>query len=305
MIDTSTTGLVEGPELKGLTARAIAHLAASAAVHLSGGLATGKTVLAMHLAASLGRPVILIQGDEQMGRTGLMGRDAGPRRGLDTDHYIHSILRMEESVRPVGEEDRLLAACQHGHTLIYDDFTRSSTEANSILNSVLGEGILHFSSRSRGGPAYVRVHPDFRLILTSNPQEAASSYSHLALLDRLATLRLDTYCLETEIAIVASKSGLPKDEVRNVVDLVRMIRVGGDTGDQPSIRASIAISQILAHMGARACPEDETFLWVCRDVLGDSICRLAQEGEFLPAHVMDEILGRLYIESTDFSAAMA
>ncbi len=304
MIDGPITGLVDSPELKSLTTRALAHLAANSAIHLSGWMASGKTVVALNLAASLGRPVVLMQGDARIGRAEILGREVASRRAQDTDHYIHSILRMDEPVRPIGEDDRLAAACQQGHTLVYDDFTRSSPEANSVLNSVLGEGILHLANRSRAGQPYLRVHPDFHLILTSNPQESIIDHSHSALLDRVVTVRLDAFSLQTEISIVSAKSGLGIEDVRGVVDLVRMLRVISEHGDQPSIRASIAIARVLAQLGAKACHDDDIFRWVCRDVLGDSIARLAASEEALPVSIVDEILERLCQESSYFSAAM-
>ncbi len=305
MIDGSLTGLVESPELKSATTRALAHLSANSAVHLSGPVASGKTVVALHLAAALGRPVILMQGEPRIGRSEILGRELPGRRTQDTDQFIHSILRMDETVRTIGDEDRLAAACQHGHTLVYDDFTRSSAEANSILNSVLGEGILHLANRSRAGQPYLRVHPDFHLILTSSPQELSVSHSQRALMDRLVTVRLDSYSLQAEVAIVAAKSRLGLEDVQSVVDLVRMLRVVSEHGDQPSIRASIAIARVLAQLGARARHDDDNFRWICRDVLGDSIASLAGSEESLPTGVVDEILERLCQESSDFSAAMA
>lgn len=304
MTDGSLTGLVESSELNSTTTRALAHLTANSAVHLSGPMASGKTVLALHLAANLGRPVILMQGDPRYGRAEILGRELSGRRIQETDQYIHSILRMDEAAKSIGEEDRLAAACQHGHTLVYDDFTRSSAEANAVLNSVLGEGILHLSSRSRPGQPYLRVHPDFHLILTSNPQESSLNHCHNALLDRVVTVRLDPYSLKAEVAIVAAKARLPVEEVQRVVDLVRMLRVVSEHGDRPSIRASISIARVLAQLGAKARYNDDTFRWVCRDVLGDSIARLAASEEALPAVVLDEILERLCQESSDFSAAL-
>jgi nitric oxide reductase NorQ protein len=304
MTDGSITGLVESPELNSITTRALAHLTANSAVHLSGPMASGKTVLALHLAANLGRPVILMQGDPRYGRTEILGRELSGRRIQETDQYIHSILRMDEAAKSIGEEDRLASACQHGHTLVYDDFTRSSAEANGVLNSVLGEGILHLSSRSRPAQPYLRVHPGFHLILTSNPQEASLNHGHNVLLDRVVTVRLDPYSLKAEVAIVAAKARLPVEEVQRVVDLVRMLRVVSEHGDRPSIRASISIARVLAQLGAKARYNDDTFRWVCRDVLGDSIARLAASEEALPAVVLDEILERLCQESSDFSAAL-
>ena len=41
---------------------------------------TGKTTLALHLAAQLGQPVTLIHGDDEFGSSDLVGNDHGYRR---------------------------------------------------------------------------------------------------------------------------------------------------------------------------------------------------------------------------------
>ena len=56
---------VSTPYIGELTDRALAYLKAGFAVHFAGPAGTGKTTLAFHVAARLGRPVTLIHGDDE------------------------------------------------------------------------------------------------------------------------------------------------------------------------------------------------------------------------------------------------
>ena len=58
---------VQTPAVQSLANRAFAYLRAGYPVHFSGPAGTGKTTLAMHVAAKLGRPVLLIHGDDEFG----------------------------------------------------------------------------------------------------------------------------------------------------------------------------------------------------------------------------------------------
>ena len=54
---------------------------------------------------------------------------------------------------------------------------------------------------------YLRVHPDFTAIFTSNPEEYAGVHrSQDALRDRMITMDLDHFDYETEVAITLAKS---------------------------------------------------------------------------------------------------
>ena len=66
-----------------------------------------------------------------------------------------------------------------------------------------------------GEEAYLRVHPNFSAIFTSNPEEYAGVHkAQDALRDRMVTIDLDYMDKETEVAICQAKSGLPKKRQR-------------------------------------------------------------------------------------------
>ena len=64
------------PHVEEMTTRAMAYLEVGYSVHFSGAAGTGKTTLAFHAAAKLGRPVILVHGDDEFGSSDLIGRES-------------------------------------------------------------------------------------------------------------------------------------------------------------------------------------------------------------------------------------
>jgi nitric oxide reductase NorQ protein len=191
-------------------------------------------------------------------------------------------------------DNRLTTACANGNTLIYDEFNRSRPEANNALLSVLEERILNLPALRPSGAGYLEVHPDFRAIFTSNPEEYAGVHkTQDALMDRLITLNLGNFDRETEIQIGTAKSGLPRSEVEIVVDLVRELRGTGVNNHRPTIRATIAIARILAHRQARARLDDPVFQWVCHDVLTTETAKVTRDGQSLMPDKIDESMARI------------
>jgi len=256
------------PLIESICERSLAYIEAGYPVHLSGPAGTGKTTLAMHMASSLGRPVMIIYGDEEFGSSDLLGGDKGVVSKRLVDNFIHSVLKTEESVKSMWVDQRLTAACKNGYTLVYDEFSRSHAEANNALLSVLEEGLLALPEGTRG-ESYIPVHPEFRAIFTSNPDEYAGVYTpQSALLDRMITIKLGFYDVETEIAIAVAKSGLPQADARKIVKIVRTLREKTDSTVQPTIRASIMIGQILSHRQGKIRLDDPIFMETCLDILG-------------------------------------
>lgn len=269
------------PYVEEVTSRALVYLQAGYPVHFSGPAGVGKTTLAMHVAARLGRPVVLIHGDDEFGSSDLVGGNLGYRKSKLIDNFIHSVLKTEESMTPLWVDKRLTTACKHGCTLLYDEFTRSRPEANNVLLSILSEKILDLPKRRRFGDAYQEVHPEFRAIFTSNPMEYAGVHkTQDALMDRLITVTLNYVDRETEVEIAQAKSGLTRTDVELIVDTVRELRNRRVNGSKPTTRACIMIARVLAHQGLSNFVEnDPTFQRVCQDILGEDIVNGDVKGE--------------------------
>jgi len=261
------TDFVETPAVEECTERALAYLAAGYPIHLRGPAGTGKTTLALHIAAQLGRPVTLMAGDEEVGASDMIGGQYGYHYRKMVDRYIHSVLKYEEDAVQRWVDQRLTTACREGFTLVYDEFTRSRPEANNVLLAVLEERLLILPNTSRDN-AYIKVHPEFHAIFTSNPQEYAGVYdAQDALNDRMVIMDLDYYDRETEIAITTARSGLSPDEAARIVDVVRHFRASGEYDQTPTLRACIMIARVAAMRSFQISASDPDFVRICLDVL--------------------------------------
>ena len=142
ILRTSPRRFVSTPAIERLTARALRYLQSGFPVHLRGPAGTGKTTLSLHLADLLQRPMMLMFGDDEAKSSDMIGKQSGYTHKKLVDNYIHTVLKVEDSVRHNWVDSRLTLACREGYTLIYDEFNRSRPEVNNILLSVLEEKIL-------------------------------------------------------------------------------------------------------------------------------------------------------------------
>lgn len=264
---------VETPYVKRIVERALSYISAGFPVHFSGPAGVGKTTLAMHIAHKIGRPAILIYGDDEFGTSDLVGKQYGYRRRKVVDHFIQSVLKTEDNVVQQFVDDRLTTACKYGFTLIYDEFTRSRPEANNVLLSVLEEKILPLPA-IRGDGNYLKVDPKFRVIFTSNPEEYAGVHkSQDALRDRMVTIKLSHFDIKTEIAITVAKSGISYRDARRIVNLVRNVRTNTSDGLTPTVRGCIIIARVLKLKGMHADVQNPLFREICMDVLTSEVPR--------------------------------
>ncbi|MDP2761131.1 MAG: gas vesicle protein GvpN [Sideroxyarcus sp.] len=283
---------VETPYIQGVTERALDYIMAGYPIHFSGPAGTGKTALAMHVAAKLGRQVILIHGDDEFGSSDLIGGQTGYRSTKVVDNYIHSVLKQEESVSKQWGDNRLTTACKYGFTLIYDEFTRSRPEANNVLLSILEERLLELPD-ARSGDGYLQVHPNFSAIFTSNPEEYAGVHkTQDALMDRMITLKVGHHDYETEVAITKAKSGLPWRQSKSIVDIVREFRELGVNNARPTIRACIMLGRIVANRKGIVAADDSTFRELCHDVLNADCLKVTHDGQVAGLERLDEIIER-------------
>jgi nitric oxide reductase NorQ protein len=268
---------VETPYIRNLTNRALEYIRAGFPVHFSGPAGAGKTTLALHVAAQLGRPTVLICGDHEFNSSDLVGGLYGYRKKYVKDNFIRSVLKTDESMTSHWVDNRLTTACQHGFTLVYDEFTRSRPEANNILLSVLEERMLPLPT-ARGNESYLKVHPDFTAIFTSNPEEYAGVYkSQDALRDRMVTIEVGNFDEETELAITRAKSGISLEDTRRIVSLVRKVREAKSNKLTPTVRACIVMGKILKLKGETALETNHTFRQTCQDILMPEVHREERE----------------------------
>ncbi|WP_287130434.1 gas vesicle protein GvpN [Candidatus Cyanaurora vandensis] len=267
VLQLSSKQFVTTPYIESLVERALRFLHCGYSIHLRGPAGTGKTTLALHLASLVGRPVMLLYGDDEFKSSDLVGNQAGYKRRQVVDNYIHSVMKMEDDLQQNWVDSRLTTACREGLTLVYDEFNRSRPEVNNVLLGALEEGLIVLPPRG-DRPDYVRVHPQFRAIFTSNPEEYCGVHqAQNALIDRMVTLDLGEPDVETEVMILSSRANLPEYSARLLVEILREFRTAVAMDQAQSIRASLMIGQVCRQHEVPVHPSNPQFIEICLDVL--------------------------------------
>ncbi len=285
MIDEMTTVLepsplpdfVETKYIKDIANRSLSYIKAGFPVHFRGVSGTGKTTMAMHIASKLGRPVVMIHGDEEFTTSDLVGGEHGYRFRKVVDRFVSRVLKVEEDMMKRWVDNRLTVACKYGFTLIYDEFTRSRPEANNILLSILQEKMMDLPVGRGGEEPYLKVDPDFTAIFTSNPEEYAGVHrSQDALRDRMITMDLDHFDYDTEVAIIQAKSKFSKPHAEVIANIVRGLRESGKCEFAPTIRGCIMIAKTLKVQNTTPSHSDG-FLKMCQDILASETSRVGSK----------------------------
>ncbi|ALC88577.1 gas vesicle protein GvpN [Bacillus sp. FJAT-18017] len=270
---TQKQSIVRDKVTEDLLVRSARYLKAGYPVHFTGPSGTGKTSLALELAKTRKRPVMLIHGHHELNNKDLIGDFTGYTSKKVVDNYIRSVYKRDESITETWRDGRLLEAVKNGYTLVYDEFTRSKPITNNIFLSILEEGVLPLYGTKLTEP-FIRVHPDFTVIFTSNPSEYSGVYeTQDALLDRLITIHIDHKDSEREALILSGKIDMSKSEAATITNLVARLRkqCKGETG--PSLRASLRIAAIAKDEGISINGNDPEFQKLCIDILAQQISR--------------------------------
>ncbi len=267
LLNARSKGFVNTPTIERLTHRALRYLQSGFSVHLRGPAGTGKTTLALHLADLLSRPIMLIFGDDELKTSDLIGNQSGYTRKKVVDNYIHSVIKLEDELRKNWVDSRLTLAAKEGFTLVYDEFNRSRPEVNNVLLSTLEEKLLVLppnNSRSE----YIRVHPQFRAIFTSNPEEYCGVHATQdALLDRLVTLNMPDPEAETQVTILVEKIGITAVEAETVVKVVMGFQEKTGSRKTLGLRSGLMIAKICHEHEMAIALSNEAFREVCEDIL--------------------------------------
>ncbi|MFM7425927.1 MAG: AAA family ATPase, partial [Elainella sp.] len=152
-------------------------------------------------------------------------------------------------------------------TLIYDEFNRSRPEVNNVLLSVLEEKLLVLPPNSNRNE-YIRVNPQFRTILTSNPEEYCGVHATQdALLDRLVTINIPEPDELTQQEIVIHKTGIDRESASIVVQTVKTFRQRAKAEKSSGLRSCLILAKICHEHDIVAMPENPEFRDMCQDVL--------------------------------------
>ena len=214
-------------------------------VHIIGPTGCGKTLLSLQIAKEFGRPVVWINGDESITTTDLIGGYSQVETNSIRDKYIHNVFKDKDILKAEWVDNPLTLACKYGYTLVYNEFSRSKPAANNVMLSIFSEGILELPTQF-GEERYIKVHPDFRAIFTSNPIEYAGIHRPQdALLDRMISIFMDFYDKETEKKIIMAQSKIKEKEAEMIVDLIRKLREKLPETEKIGTRAGVMLAQAL------------------------------------------------------------
>lgn len=267
VFNASAQNFVNTPSVERLSKRALRYIESGYSIHLRGAAGVGKTTLALHIANLRKRPIVILFGDDELKTSDTVGNQSGYTRKKVVDNFIHNVVKIEDELRKNWVDSRLTLACKEGLTLVYDEFNRSRPEVNNVLLSVLEEKMLILPP-NQNGAEYIQVHPQFRVIFTSNPEEYHGVHATQdALLDRVITINMPEPDRQTQEEIVINKTGVDRQIARLIVDLVHTFRDRSGEEKSGGLRSCLIIAKICQDHEIEISPKNINFQDICIDVL--------------------------------------
>ena len=253
-------------------------------VLLEGAVGVGKTTLALSVAEKLSRTVVRVDGDGRYTEQKLVG-SFDPKlvleRGFDRESFLPGPLYL---------------AMEEGSVLLINELNRMPEMVQNVLLPALDEGKIQIPVLGE-----LKAQPGFAVIATQNPREfVATSALSEALMDRLEWISIQALSEAEEVLIVGNSLSTKSANVpiEKIVMLVRMTREHPKVKRGASVRAAIAMAQILnAAAQAGENSSDAEFWGVAKSVLANRI--ELQVGKFSNrpySDLLDELIDELKAE---------
>ena len=267
VFNASAQNFIKTTSVERIAKRALRYIESGYSIHLQGAAGVGKTTLALHVANMRNRPIVILFGDDELKTSDTLGNQSGYSRKKVVDNFIHNVVKIEDEFRQNWVDSRLTLACKEGLTLVYDEFNRSRPEVNNILLSVLEEKMLILPP-NQNRAEYVQVHPQFRVIFTSNPEEYHGVHATQdALLDRVITINMPEPDRATQEEIVINKTDVDRQIARFIVNLVHTFRARSGEEKSGGLRSCLIIAKICQDHEVEVNPKNIHFQDICIDIL--------------------------------------